>query len=116
VKLLLKLYNLLGLAMRAGAVSSGTVAVKNSLLRNRACLLILSDNISEKTKQSLVARCEKQNISWLNGGDKYRLGNAVGKAYRVAVTVNDEGLARQILKVYAAGDEPNTMGVVEWPK
>ena len=76
----------------------------------------MSSDISEKTKESLVAWCEKQNIPWLAGGDKYRLGNAVGKAYRVAVTVNDEGIARQILKVYAAGDEPNTTGVVEWPK
>ena len=113
---MLKLYNLLGLAMRSGAVSSGAVAVKNSLLRNRAYLLVLSDDISEKTKESLVAWCKKQNIPWLTGGDKYRLGNAVGKAYRVAVTVNDEGIARQIMKVYAAGDEPNKMGVDEWPK
>ncbi len=113
---MLKLYNLLGLAMRSGAVSSGAVAVKNSLLRNRACLLIISEDIAEKTRESLVAWCEKQHIPYLVAGDKYRLGNAVGKAYRVAVTVNEEGIARQIMKVYAAGDEPNTTGVVEWPK
>lgn len=113
---MLKLYNLLGLAMRSGAVSSGAVAVKNSLLRNRAYLLIVSDDIAEKTRESLIAWCEKQHIPYLQAGDKYRLGNAVGKAYRVAVTVNEEGIARQIMKVYAAGDEPNTTGVVEWPK
>jgi ribosomal protein L7Ae-like RNA K-turn-binding protein len=110
------MYNLLGLAMKSGAVSSGAVAVKNSLLRNRACLLIVSDDIAKNTKETLIAWCEKQHIPYLTAGDKYGLGNAVGKAYRVAVTVNEEGIARQIMKVYAAGDEPNTTGVDEWPK
>lgn len=113
---MVKLYHLLGLAMRSGSVSSGAMAVENSMLRNRACLLIVSNDISEKTKESLIAACRKHKIPWLTAGDKYRLGNAVGKAYRVAITVNERGIAKAIMEAFAAGDEPNTMGVVEWPK
>jgi hypothetical protein len=50
-------------------------------------------------------------------GDKYEMGASIGKAYRVAITINDSGMASAILKaVEAAANEAITMGVVEWPK
>ncbi len=113
---MIKLYNLLGLAMRSGSVSSGAMAVKDSIFRKKACLLIISSDISEKTKSSLMAHCQEHNLPCFTAGDKFCLGKAIGKAYRVAVTVNEEGIAKAIMKALAAGDEPNTTGVVEWPK
>jgi ribosomal protein L7Ae-like RNA K-turn-binding protein len=112
-----KVYNLIGLAYRAGKLSAGTMAAKTSLLRRRACLLIMSEDISDSTKDTLVTTCIKQRIPWLMLGDKYVLGTSVGKAYRVAVTVNDSGLAKAIIDASQdVGDEGKSMGVVEWPK
>ncbi|NLU50332.1 MAG: 50S ribosomal protein L7ae [Syntrophomonadaceae bacterium] len=110
-------YQIIGFAQKAGQVSSGTMAAKTSLLRKRARLLIMAEDISETTKESLVTTCQKQNIPWLLFGDKYRLGTCIGKAYRVAVTINDDGFARAILEALeTGGDEANLMGVVKWQK
>jgi ribosomal protein L7Ae-like RNA K-turn-binding protein len=112
------IYQLIGLACKAGQVSSGSMAAKNSLLRRRAFLLIVSQDISERTKDELVSSSEKRDVPWLILGDKYRLGAHVGKAYRVALTINDRGFAHAILKALdeLKVDEANDMGVVEWQK
>lgn len=76
----------------------------------------MSCDISDRTRESLVATCQKQKIPWITLGDKYGLGNAVGKAYRVAVTVNNGGMAKAMMKAVPTGDVVKTTGVVEWPK
>jgi len=112
-----KVYNLLGLAQRAGKASAGNMAAKTSLLRRRAIILIMSKDISENTRESLISTCNKQRIPYLFIGNKYDLGTALGKAYRVAVTINDPGMARAIMDaIEASGEDVKTMGVVEWPK
>lgn len=112
-----KIYNLIGLAQRAGKASAGTMSAKTSLLRNRACVLIMSEDIAGNSKDSLISTCSKQKIPWLIMGNKYELGNSVGKAYRVAVTINDSNMAQNIIKAAeAVGEESKSMGVVEWPK
>ncbi|MEN6348041.1 MAG: ribosomal L7Ae/L30e/S12e/Gadd45 family protein [Syntrophomonas sp.] len=110
-------YSMIGFAQKAGKTSSGALAAKTSILRRRAHLLIISNDVAENTKTSLIASSEKQKIPWIELGDKYKLGACVGKAYRVAVTINDPGMAETIIDtVTAKGEELKTMGVVEWPK
>lgn len=81
-------------------------------------MLIMSRDISEKTKDELVSSSQKRDIPWLMLGDKYQLGAHVGKAYRVALTINDRGFAHAILKVLdeLEVEQANDMGVVEWQK
>lgn len=108
---------MIGFAQKAGKVSSGTMAVQNSLVANRAYLLIMSNDIAEKTRETLLQNCQKKNIPWLIAGDKYELGTCVGKAYRVAVTINDKSMAQTIIgSVSTDGEETNSMGVVGWQK
>jgi ribosomal protein L7Ae-like RNA K-turn-binding protein len=78
-----------------------------------ARLLILSDDVSANTRSALVAICSKRSVPYCTLGDKERLGASVGQAYRVALTIDDRGLARAILD---AVREDNTVEVVEWPK
>lgn len=112
-----RVYNLIGIAQRAGKTSSGAMAARTSLIRHRACILLMSKDIAENTRELLMKSCAKQHIPWLVLGDKYEIGASIGKAYRVAVTINDSGMASAILKaVEAAAKEAKTMGVVEWPK
>ncbi|NLB17249.1 MAG: hypothetical protein GX825_00575 [Syntrophomonadaceae bacterium] len=112
------IFQLIGLACKAGQISSGTMSAKTSLVRRRAKLLIVSGDISERTKDELITVCDKRGIPWLVMGDKYRLGAHVGKAYRVAITINDPSFTQAILKVLdeLEVEEANQMGVVEWQK
>jgi ribosomal protein L7Ae-like RNA K-turn-binding protein len=98
-------FSLIGFAQKAGHVSSGTMAAKTSLLRKRARVLIMSCDIAENTKESLLAICGRQQIPWIYLGSKHELGVSVGKAYRVALTVNDKGLAEAILNAVRADNE-----------
>lgn len=112
-----KIYNLIGIAHRAGQTSSGVMASCSSIKRNRACILLMSQDISPNTQDALVKYCKKQKIPWIMLGSRCELGNSIGKADRVALTINETGIARAILKaVGAAGIEVKSMGVVEWPR
>lgn len=110
-----QIFGLLGLAARAGKVSSGTMAAKSSIMSRRAYLLVISEDIAPASKESLLSGCQKAKTPWITVGDKYELGNSVGKAYRVAVTVNDEGIAGALLKRLQA-EEAKSVGVDEWQK
>lgn len=111
-----RIYSRIGLAQKAGKVSSGALAVRSSLL-NRACLLVMSSDISENTRDSLISISQKQKVPWIILGSKYELGTSVGKAYRVALTINDQGMADSIIKLLESrGEGLNSTGVVEWPK
>lgn len=112
-----KIYSRIGIAQKAGKVSSGTMAARSSILRNRACLVIMSADISNNTRESLITACQKQKIPWIVLGNKFELGTCVGKAYRVAVTINEQGIADSIIElVKSRGEGLNSTGVVEWPK
>lgn len=114
---MLKIYNLIGIAQKAGKASAGTVAAKTSLIRGKAQLLILSEDIADNAKESLISSCKNKKIPYIVLGNKYELGACAGKAYRVAVAINDTGIAGAIINAFKkGGDEANTMGVVEWPK
>jgi len=115
--ILRKVYNLIGIAQRAGKTSSGVTAARTSMMRNRACILLMSQDIASNSKELLIKTCIKQNIPWIILGNRYEIGNSIGKAYRVALTINEAGIAQAILKaIAAAGIEAKSMGVVEWPR
>jgi len=94
-----KVYSMIGFAQKAGKISSGASAARTSILRRKACLLIMSNDISDNSKESLVKSCEKKKIPWITVGSKYELGTCVGKAYRVAVSINDSGMAGTIIGI-----------------
>jgi ribosomal protein L7Ae-like RNA K-turn-binding protein len=108
-----KVFNLIGIAQRAGKASSGTMAVRASLVKKRACILLMSHDIAENTRDILVHSCIKTGIPWLILGTRQELGNSLGKANRVALTINDAGMAGAIVKaVQTANEEAKSMGVV----
>jgi len=112
-----KVYNIIGLAQKAGQVSAGTMAARTSLIRKRACLLVMSSDISSSTKESLMSLCKRQKVPWVEIGNKYDLGTAVGKAYRVALTINDSNMAKALLDcLETAKNDTTSTGVVQWPK
>lgn len=113
--ILKSIYNIIGLANKAGKVSSGTLAVKNSLGKRKARLLIMSNDIADRSKEGLITDCNKRNVPWLVLGSKYDLGLSIGKTYRVAVTINDANFAQSVIdKAQSKGFESIKVGVVEW--
>lgn len=78
--------------------------------------MVVSNDIAPASRESLMSACQRAKIPWVTMGNKYELGNAVGKAYRVALTVNDEGIAGALIKRVKEADVAQSMGVDEWRK
>ncbi len=115
--ILQKVYSLLGFTQKAGQLSAGNEAVKASLSNGKASLLIISNDIADNSKKELLSISQSANIPHIVMGSKYELGLSIGKAYRVAVTINNKKMATAILKAFQwTGEKRETMGVVEWPK
>ena len=111
-----KILSLLGIARKSGNISSGAEAVMVSLKKNQAKLLIMSEDIAENRKEALLQLCRENKIKWLIIGSKDELGAALGQSQRVAVTVNDAGMAQAVWGKIGKLRELESLGVDEWQK
>jgi ribosomal protein L7Ae-like RNA K-turn-binding protein len=91
-----KLYSYLGLAQRAGKLTSGEGAVESAVRRGRVCLLIVAQDASLNTRAKFVNMAKHRHIDYVLAGEKAQLGMAVGKAQRAVIGVLDKGFAALI--------------------
>ena len=93
-----KIAGYLGIAQRAGRVAAGDAMAKDSLVKGKSFLLIIANDAAPKVKEELMALAD-EDVPVLIWPDKYDLGLIIGKSRRGAVSLNDEGLAKAILKL-----------------
>lgn len=93
-----KAIGLLGLAKKAGRVSSGESACKEAVRYGSSRLIILAEDASENTVKNITDSCKYYDVPYIYIGTKDSLGSAIGNAYNAVVSVNDEGFANGILK------------------
>ncbi|MBO8137050.1 MAG: ribosomal L7Ae/L30e/S12e/Gadd45 family protein [Desulfotomaculum sp.] len=95
---------LLGLAQRAGKVFSGDVQVRNAISEQKAFVVLLAVDASERTKNDYYHITKARNIPVYEAGTKSELGWSVGKSPRAALAVIDENFARSIIDVLERGE------------
>lgn len=101
-----KLLGMLGLAKRAGKVSTGTFICEKMIKSRTARLVLLAEDASDNTKKSILNSCEFYKIKVIELSDMESLGHAVGaKAQRAVVSVNDENFAKAISDIYSIMSE-----------
>ena len=88
-----KVLSRLGLAMRAGKLSSGEEIVLKAIRSGEAKLVLLSGDASENTRKKIADKCASYGIPLLIGFTRHELGAAVGKPERVIFAVTDKGFA-----------------------
>ena len=93
-----KVFGLLGLAKRAGFVSSGESACKEAIRMGKSYLIVLASDTSANTSKNILDSCSYYNVKHVILGDKQSLGHAVGNEYNAVISINDEGFANGILK------------------
>ena len=94
-----KILSLLGFASKAGKISCGFEAALWSVKRGKAKLVVISDEISEKSRKEMLFFSDKNNIKTtiLKGVDIQTVSNAVGKKCGI-ISVNDNGFADALLE------------------
>ncbi len=86
----------LGLASRAGKVTSGEMMAEKAIRGGKAYLLLLAEDASEATKKRFTDHASYYKVPYLFVSDKETLGRAIGKDYRAMAVVEDEKLAALI--------------------
>lgn len=88
--------SLLGLCRRAGKLTIGCEAVKGSVLKGEARLVILAEDISKHTQQDVLFHAKQAGTPFVQAGcGKDALGAALGK-YASVIAVNDTGFAKKL--------------------
>lgn len=95
-----KLFGMLGLAKRAGKVSTGAFICGKMIKSHRAKLVILAADASDNTKKSIKDSCSYYKVKLIEISDMASLGHATGGGERAVVSVNDNNFAKAISDIY----------------
>lgn len=93
-----KSLRMLGIAMKAGKISSGEFMTENAVKSGIAALVIIAQDASGNTKKKFQNMCEYYHVPIRFYSTKDELGHSMGKEFRASLAVNDEGLAQAIME------------------
>ena len=93
-----KALSLLGFARKAGRLAVGMQAAVESAKRGKAALVLVSREISEKSRKEICFHCEKHSIKFaVTDLGIYDITQAIGTKAGI-VAIEDEGFAAAIAK------------------
>lgn len=93
-----KIWNLLGLAMKAGKIKSGEFATEKAVREGRAFLVIVASDASENTKKLFRNLCAHYQVPFYVFGEMEQNGHSIGRAFRASLACTEESLANAISK------------------
>ena len=95
-----RILSFIGLAKRANMILSGEEKVLSSIKNDKAHLIILSEDASERTAKTIKDKCKFYNKNLIIFSDRFSLGKFTKKEYAVTLSVTDKNFADKILKLY----------------
>ena len=95
-----RLYNAIGLCMKAGKAQSGAFAAENAIRAGKAKLVLIEASASPATKDRYARMCTAHGVRLL---EVETVGQAIGKDSRVVMAVTDPAFQKMI-----EGAMPNT--------
>ena len=93
-----KVLNLLGLAQKAGKITSGNDLVLGSIKQEQAKLVFLAQDASENTVKELTFMTNKYDLTLVEELTDVELSQAIGKQRKI-LAVTDRGFANPLLKL-----------------
>lgn len=88
-----RIFSMLGLAMKAGKLTSGEFMTETSVKSSQSKLVIVAEDASNNTKKNFSDMCTYYHVPLIIFGTKTTLGAAIGKEFRASISINDEGFA-----------------------
>lgn len=99
-----KIYGLIGLAARARKIAFGYDSVIDLIKMNKAKLVLVTDDASEKTKKNVSYICDKYNVKLIIFGKKDKLSHIIGKENKVVIAFKEKNISGEIYKRFYGGD------------
>ena len=89
---------MIGLAKRAGMLSSGTYMCEEAIKAGDAKLAIYASDASDNTKRTINNSCSYYKVPCIEFSDMNSLGKYSGGGEKAAVTINDTKFAAAIMQ------------------
>lgn len=94
-----RIYSMIGLAMKAGKVGFGADMCEEKIKNGNAYLIILAEDMSDKTKDKFIKLASLYNINIVIFGEIDLLSKCIGKSNKGVFTILDEGFGNKILQM-----------------
>lgn len=88
--------DLLGLALRAGRLEVGTVAVREAARAGELCGAVVAADAGENARDRVVPLLEASGVPVLEAVDRRSLGRALGRGPVVVAGLTDPGLLSSV--------------------
>ena len=99
-----KVFRLLGLATKAGKIAFGMTSVIDTISKNKAKLVIIAEDASERTKRNIIRIAQESNVQIRIYGDINTISNSIGKDNKAIVCINDINFSKEMLKIIDGGE------------
>ena len=98
-----KILSMIGLAKRAGMITSGAPLCEKNIRSGKSELIIITQDISKNGMKAITDICRHYSVKYIVYSDMYALGTAIGsEGVRTVISVNDKNFADAVLTKYAA--------------
>lgn len=98
-----KVLNLLGIAKRAGELTTGEEKTIESIRSQAAKVVFLADDASSNTSKKVKDKCSYYNIPLIDKYSNMELSQATGASNRVVLSITDSGFSKKMLQLSEKG-------------
>lgn len=106
-----KVLSFLGLIKRTGNIVEGYNNCEEAIkIPRKICLMIFSEDVSEKSKKNFEYYCDKNNISVIQCFSKEELGHSVGRTELNIIGITSKKMAAKLLSNYQEYITNNKVG------
>ncbi len=91
-----RIYSFIGLARKAGKVALGEPLAEQAVKRNKACLVLVTEDASDNTIRKIETALHGSNIPMIRFGKKEELGQILGKAFFSVIAITDQSFSERI--------------------
>lgn len=98
-----RVLGLIGISTKAGKISFGTEQVKETIIKNKAKLVIVAEDASDRLKESFMYECEKHKVPIVTFSTIEKLSKSIGKINKAVICIRDKNLSEEIYKIICGG-------------
>ncbi|MFC3419685.1 L7Ae/L30e/S12e/Gadd45 family ribosomal protein [Salinicoccus hispanicus] len=98
-----KILNLLGLAKRAGMLTTGEDKTIEAIQHKRAKVVFIASDAGDSTAKKVRNKCNYYNVPLIDDYTNENLSIATGAPNRVVLSVTDTGFSRKMLQLKEKG-------------
>ena len=107
-----KVYGLIGIAAKAGKVTSGGNTCEIPIIKGKAKLVIIAGDSADNTKKRFHKIAVDNGVPVRVFGSCENLGKFCGKDRRSVLTVNDNGFALKLMALIDDSSRINGGGII----